>query len=44
MAKETLYSEQLRDNTFHVNMCKVQAEAQELAELFNARLAEGADC
>ena len=44
VAKETLYSEQLRDNSFHTNMCKVQAEAQELAELFNARLGEAADC
>jgi hypothetical protein len=40
VAKETLYSEQLRDNTFHTDMCKVQAEAQQLAELFNARLGE----
>ena len=28
VAKETLYLEQLQDSVFHVNMCKVQAEAQ----------------
>ena len=28
VAKESLYVEQLRDSVFHVNMCKVQAEAQ----------------
>jgi len=40
VAKETLYEEQLRDSVFHINMCKVQAEAQELAMRFNRRVSQ----
>ena len=38
VAKETLYVEQMTDSSFHFNMCRVQAEAQGLAEIFNERV------
>jgi hypothetical protein len=38
VAKETLYEKQLRDSSFHVNMCQLQAQAKALAELFNEQV------
>ncbi|GLC46882.1 hypothetical protein PLESTB_000663900 [Pleodorina starrii] len=43
VAKTSRYTQHLDDKEFHLDFCRTQGEAEELAQLFNRRLAGGPD-
>ncbi|KXZ45262.1 hypothetical protein GPECTOR_56g358 [Gonium pectorale] len=44
VAKETRYTEHLRSKAYYPTLCRLQGEAEELAQLFNRRLRGGSEC